>query len=231
MVRNCCGGNTTMPSIYSRALATVNADNSWDFKSWTADALVINLGTSACASRSARVLCGLGCFKRSAVRGGVSQGAPVKGRLSSGTRAKCRAAVRLRHRSRHRSPPSGLRCPRSTEPVLGRSPCHSPRPRTPHTTHNAPHTAHRRDERRRGSDRPQLPLHQHLHRPGAGRGGALRPRAAGLPRVRADERVVLQARDGRDRSRDRQGRQGALPRPGTAQDGAAVQVHKLTSPS
>jgi hypothetical protein len=41
------------------------------------------------------------------------------------------------------------------------------------------------------------------------------PRArAGLPRVRADERELLQARPGRDRGRDGQGRQGALPGPG-----------------
>jgi hypothetical protein len=46
MVHNCCGGNTTMPSIFSRTLATVNTDNTWDWKSWQADALVINLGTN-----------------------------------------------------------------------------------------------------------------------------------------------------------------------------------------
>ena len=46
MVRNCCGGNTTMPAIFSRTLATVNQDNTWDFDSWKPDALVINLGTN-----------------------------------------------------------------------------------------------------------------------------------------------------------------------------------------
>jgi lysophospholipase L1-like esterase len=46
MVRNCCGGNTTMPSIFSRTLATVNADQTWAWSSWTPDALVINLGTN-----------------------------------------------------------------------------------------------------------------------------------------------------------------------------------------
>jgi hypothetical protein len=40
MIKNCCGGNTTMPSIYSRTLATVNEDNTWDYTSWTPDALV-----------------------------------------------------------------------------------------------------------------------------------------------------------------------------------------------
>ena len=46
MVRNCCGGNTTMPAIFSRTLATVNQDDTWDFDSWKPDALVINLGTN-----------------------------------------------------------------------------------------------------------------------------------------------------------------------------------------
>ena len=46
MVRNCCGGNTTMPAIFSRSLATVNQDNTWDFETWKPDALVINLGTN-----------------------------------------------------------------------------------------------------------------------------------------------------------------------------------------
>ena len=50
MVRNCCGGNTTMPSIFSRTLATVNTDGSWwenaASATWKADALVINLGTN-----------------------------------------------------------------------------------------------------------------------------------------------------------------------------------------
>lgn len=46
MVHNCCGGNTTMPSIFSRALATVNTDNTWSWSSWVPDALVVNLGTN-----------------------------------------------------------------------------------------------------------------------------------------------------------------------------------------
>jgi len=57
MVRNCCGGNTTMPAIFDRTLATVNTanivgaraaatTNKWDFSSWKADALVVNLGTN-----------------------------------------------------------------------------------------------------------------------------------------------------------------------------------------
>merc|ERR1740130_1474524 len=35
-----------MPSIFSRTLATVNVDNTWDWHSWQPDALVINLGTN-----------------------------------------------------------------------------------------------------------------------------------------------------------------------------------------
>ena len=46
MVRNCCGGNTTMPSIFSRSLATRNADNTWNWELWKPDALVVNLGTN-----------------------------------------------------------------------------------------------------------------------------------------------------------------------------------------
>jgi hypothetical protein len=45
MVRNCCGGNTTMPSIFNRTLAT-DSSTTWDWDSWKADALVINLGTN-----------------------------------------------------------------------------------------------------------------------------------------------------------------------------------------
>jgi len=45
MVKNCCGGNTTMPPIFNRTLATVQT-SSWDWSSWKADALVINLGTN-----------------------------------------------------------------------------------------------------------------------------------------------------------------------------------------
>jgi hypothetical protein len=46
LVHNCCGGNTTMPAIFTRTLASVNNDNSWDWKSWVPDALVVNLGTN-----------------------------------------------------------------------------------------------------------------------------------------------------------------------------------------
>ena len=49
MVRNCCGGNTTMPSIFEQTLATVTAQGGgtpWDWTKWAADALVINLGTN-----------------------------------------------------------------------------------------------------------------------------------------------------------------------------------------
>jgi hypothetical protein len=45
MVRNCCGGNTTMPAIFNRSLAT-DSSSVWDWSSWVADALVINLGTN-----------------------------------------------------------------------------------------------------------------------------------------------------------------------------------------
>jgi len=45
MVKNCCGGNTTMPSIFNRTLATDSA-TVWDWTQWKADALVINLGTN-----------------------------------------------------------------------------------------------------------------------------------------------------------------------------------------
>ena len=49
MVRNCCGGNTTMPTIFEQTLATVTAQGGgtpWDWSKWAADALVINLGTN-----------------------------------------------------------------------------------------------------------------------------------------------------------------------------------------
>ena len=45
MVRNCCGGNTTMPAIFNRTLAT-DSTTVWPWGTWTADALVINLGTN-----------------------------------------------------------------------------------------------------------------------------------------------------------------------------------------
>ena len=35
-----------MPHIFSRTLATHNVDGTWDWQSWTPDALVINLGTN-----------------------------------------------------------------------------------------------------------------------------------------------------------------------------------------
>ena len=34
MYTNCCGGNTTMPSIFSRTLATVNVDNTWKWSNY-----------------------------------------------------------------------------------------------------------------------------------------------------------------------------------------------------
>ena len=49
MVKNCCGGNETMPTIYQQTLSTVTAaggGTAWDFSKWKADALVINLGTN-----------------------------------------------------------------------------------------------------------------------------------------------------------------------------------------
>jgi len=57
MVSNCCGGSTLAPDVYLRTLATVNSanasdhhgttvENQWDFSKWTADAVVINLGTN-----------------------------------------------------------------------------------------------------------------------------------------------------------------------------------------
>ena len=57
MVANCCGGSTLGSDVWSRTLATVGStntsdphgtttDNEWDFGSWKADAVVINLGTN-----------------------------------------------------------------------------------------------------------------------------------------------------------------------------------------
>lgn len=57
MVENCCGGDTLASDVWLRTLASVpseNAsdphgttlDNEWDFSSWRADAVVINLGTN-----------------------------------------------------------------------------------------------------------------------------------------------------------------------------------------
>lgn len=45
MVRNCCGGSTLMPEIYSRTLASVPG-SLWNMSSWKASAVVINLGTN-----------------------------------------------------------------------------------------------------------------------------------------------------------------------------------------
>jgi len=45
LVKNCCGGQTKMPEIWKRTLATDNTTN-WDFSSWVPDALVVNLGTN-----------------------------------------------------------------------------------------------------------------------------------------------------------------------------------------
>ena len=57
MVANCCGGATLASDVWTRTLATVGAANAsdphgttaantWDFSKWTADAVVINLGTN-----------------------------------------------------------------------------------------------------------------------------------------------------------------------------------------
>jgi len=46
MVKNCCLGNTTMPGIFRRTLATENVDDTWDFLAWKPDALIVNLGTN-----------------------------------------------------------------------------------------------------------------------------------------------------------------------------------------
>ena len=57
MVANCCGGSTLASDVWTRTLATVGstnasdphgttAENEWDFSQWTADAVVINLGTN-----------------------------------------------------------------------------------------------------------------------------------------------------------------------------------------
>ena len=45
MVRNCCGGDTYMPAVYQRTIASVE-EIRWDFSSWVPDAVVINLGTN-----------------------------------------------------------------------------------------------------------------------------------------------------------------------------------------
>ena len=57
MVANCCGGATLASDVWTRTLATVGStntsdphgttpENTWDFSTWIADAVVINLGTN-----------------------------------------------------------------------------------------------------------------------------------------------------------------------------------------
>ena len=57
MVRNCCGGATLGSDVWQRTLATVGSanasdphsttsENAWNFSAWTAEAVVINLGTN-----------------------------------------------------------------------------------------------------------------------------------------------------------------------------------------
>lgn len=47
LVRNCCGGDTHMPEVYQRTLASVSDGmQQWDFTKWVPDAVVINLGTN-----------------------------------------------------------------------------------------------------------------------------------------------------------------------------------------
>lgn len=45
MIENCCGGNTTMPEIWQRTLAT-DSSSHWNFSAWIPHGLVINLGTN-----------------------------------------------------------------------------------------------------------------------------------------------------------------------------------------
>ena len=47
LVQNCCGGNTTMPMIFGRTLASDgDPKKAWDMSTWTPDAVVVNLGTN-----------------------------------------------------------------------------------------------------------------------------------------------------------------------------------------
>ena len=47
MVRNCCGGSTYMPEIFTRILGSVvGVGNDWNFSDWIPDVVVINLGTN-----------------------------------------------------------------------------------------------------------------------------------------------------------------------------------------
>ena len=70
MVRNCCGGATLGSDVWGRTLATVGSanasdphgttsENAWNFSAWTADAVVINLGTkySSLATVLLRLCC------------------------------------------------------------------------------------------------------------------------------------------------------------------------------
>ena len=45
VIRNCCGGETLMPEIYTRTLASVSGSR-WDFSHWIPDVVVVNLGTN-----------------------------------------------------------------------------------------------------------------------------------------------------------------------------------------
>jgi hypothetical protein len=45
VVRNCCGGVTLMPEIYTRTLLSVPG-STWDFTQWIPDVVVVNLGTN-----------------------------------------------------------------------------------------------------------------------------------------------------------------------------------------
>lgn len=45
MVRNCCGGDTFMPEIYTRTLLSVPSSD-WNYSLWIPDVVVINLGTN-----------------------------------------------------------------------------------------------------------------------------------------------------------------------------------------
>lgn len=50
MVNNCCGGNTTMPMVYARSLASVSVGALYDFSLWVPQVVVINLGTNDISS-------------------------------------------------------------------------------------------------------------------------------------------------------------------------------------
>jgi hypothetical protein len=47
LVRNCCGGDTHIPEVFTRTLASVGElESMWDFSRWVPNAVVINLGTN-----------------------------------------------------------------------------------------------------------------------------------------------------------------------------------------